>query len=380
MSGGPLDILPVNDRTDLDAFIRLPWTIYQDDPSWIPPLVFERKEHLDPAKNPYFQHAEVGLWLARRNGRPVGRISAQIDRAYLERYDDATGHFGMLEAENDGAVFSGLFAAATEWLRARGMTRAVGPFNLSINEESGLLIDGFDTPPSIMMGHAKPYYAPRVEAMGFAKVKNLLCYHYTIDDPIPAQVGRFVARAMGDQGLVVRHVKLADLSNELARILDIFNDAWSQNWGFVPMSDAEISHMAKALRPILRPQSAVIAELNGAPVAMAVSLPNINEAIADLNGRMLPFGWLKLLWRIKVKTPKSLRIPLMGVRRAYQGTPLGAGLAFTVIKTLRDAQEGLGVETGELSWILDDNLAMQRMIEQLGARVYKTYRIYERAL
>lgn len=375
-----LVISPVSGKADLDRFIRLPWALYRDDPCWVPPLIFERREHLDPKKNPFFDHAEIGLWLAWRGGRPVGRISAQIDQAYLERYNDATGHFGLLEAVNDDEVFAGLLNCAGDWLRARGMARVVGPFSLSINEESGLLVDGFETPPSIMMGHVHPYYGARVEAQGFTKVKDLVCYRYSLEGPVPAIVEKFVTKASRDKRLTVRPVSLRNFHTDLTKILDIFNDAWSQNWGYVPMSDAEIGHMAKALKPIIRPEAAVIAELDGVPVAMAVSLPNINEAIADLDGKMLPFGWLKLLWRIKVKTPKSARMALMGVRREFHGSPLGAALAFSVLSTIRDGQRRLGVKGGELSWILEDNMAMRRMVEQFGAEPYKTYRIYERAL
>jgi GNAT superfamily N-acetyltransferase len=380
LSKDTLEILPVESKADLKRFIEFPWQIYRDDPVWISPLRMERREHLNPKKNPFFDHAEVQLFLARRSGEIVGRISAQIDALYLDRYNDATGHFGMLEAIDDPDVFGALIATAEAWLAARGMTRAVGPFNLSVNEESGLLVDGFDTPPAILMGHARGYYGERVEACGYAKIRDLVCYRYTKAMTMPPKVEAFVARAAPVEGLVVRHVNLRNFLEELTRILDVFNDAWTENWGYVPMSDSEIRHMAKSLKPIIRRETAVIAEIDGRPVAMAVTLPNVNEAIADLNGRLFPVGWLKLLWRLKVRHPKSVRMPLMGVRREFHGRPLGALLAFAVIKANRDGQESLGVEWSELSWILEDNTPMRNMIEQLGAEVYKTYRLYERAL
>lgn len=376
----PLTITPVEGRADREAFIRLPWAIYRDDPVWTPPLLMERREHIDPRKNPFFDQAETRFWLARRGDRTVGRISAQVNHAHLKRYDDATGHFGMLEAEDDGETFAALLATAQDWLVGHGMKRVVGPFSLSINEESGLLVEGFDTPAMILMGHSRPYYAGHLEALGYAKVKDLICYFLNPQDPIPDDVTKFSQRALRTENVVVRHIEMRRFSEELGSLLDIFNDAWADNWGFLPMSDAEITHMAKALKPILRSTSAVIAEIDGEAVAMAVTLPNINEAVADLDGRLMPFGWAKLLWRIKVRTTKSIRLPLMGVRRRFHGSPQGAALAFTVITATWEAQRALGVVASELSWILDDNKGMRRIIERVGSKVYKTYRLYERAL
>jgi hypothetical protein len=363
-----------------DAFVRLPWAIYRDDPAWIPPLLLERREHLDPRKNPFFETAATRFWLALRDGRPVGRISAQVNRAYLARHGDATGHFGMLEAEDDPAVFRALLGAAEDWLKGQGMRRALGPFNLSINEECGLLVEGFEYPPSMLMGHAKPYYAARLEALGYRKAKDLICYRYDAASEMPPAVAHLLGKTARAERLKVRALDFSRYEADLATIMEIFNDAWADNWGFVPMSQAELRHMAKALKPIVRPQSIAIAELDGRPVAMAIGLPNVNEAIADLDGRLLPFGWMKLLWRLKVKTPKTARVPLMGVRKAYHGSLLGAALAIAVIERIWQGQTAMGVVGGELSWILEDNLAMRRMIEQFGGVAYKTYRIYERGL
>ncbi|GAB4358157.1 MAG: hypothetical protein Kow00114_10200 [Kiloniellaceae bacterium] len=377
---GALTLKPVETRADREAFIRLPWALYRDDPAWIPPLLMERREHLDPRRNPFFEHAEARFWLALRDGRPVGRISAQVNRAHLARYDDATGHFGMLEAEDDPEVFEALLKTAEDWLRQKGLRRVMGPFNLSINEESGLLVEGFQHPPSMLMGHARPYYARRLEALGYAKAKDLICYWYDARNEPPATVTFMLRKTARSQQMTVRALDMRRYEQDLAVIIDIFNDAWSDNWGFVPMSQSELKHMAKALRPIVKPETIAIAELRGAPVAMAIGLPNINEAIADLNGRLLPFGWAKLLWRLKVKTPKTARVPLMGVRKTYQNSMLGAALAIGVIDAMRRAQVAGGAEGGELSWILEDNVAMRRMIEQMGGVAYKTYRVYQRGL
>lgn len=379
-SGGALTLKAVTSRADRETFIRLPWALYRDDPAWIPPLLMERREHLDPRKNPFFEHAEARFWLALRDGHPVGRISAQVNRAHLARYGDATGHFGMLEAEDDPAVFEALVRVAEDWLRQQGMRRVMGPFNLSINEESGLLVEGFEHPPSMLMGHARPYYAQRLEALGYAKAKDLICYWYDAKVEPPASVAFMLKKAARSAQMTVRPLDMRRYEEDLAVIIDIFNDAWSDNWGFVPMSESELKHMAKALKPIVRPETITIAELRGTPVAMAIGLPNINEAIADLNGRLLPFGWAKLLWRLKVKTPKTARVPLMGVRKAYHTSMLGAALAIGVIDAMRRAQVAGGAEGGELSWILEDNRAMRRMIEQMGGVAYKTYRVYQRGL
>lgn len=380
LPGGPLTVEPVARPAADNAFLRLPWAIYRDDPAWVPPLLLERREHLDPRKNPFFEAAEARFWLARRGGRPVGRISAQVNHAYLARHHDATGHFGMLEAEDDAEVFQALFATAEDWLRGQGMRRAVGPFNLSINEDCGLLVEGFQHSPSMLMGHARPYYGTQVEALGYRKVKDLICYHYDTSVGLPASATHILGKMAKSKSLKVRSLDMRRYHEDLAVIMEIFNDAWSDNWGFVPMSPSELRHMAKALKPIVRPESVAIAELDGVPAAMAIGLPNVNEAIADLDGRLLPFGWAKLLWRLKVKSPKSARMPLMGVRKAHHGSMMGAALAISVIEHVRLGQKALGVEDGELSWILEDNLPMRRMIEQFGGVAYKTFRMYERDL
>ncbi|MDA0652777.1 MAG: N-acetyltransferase [Proteobacteria bacterium] len=360
--------------------MRVPWAIYREDTHWVPPLLAERRDHLNPRKNPFFDDAEAKFWLARRGKEPVGRISAQVNHAHLKRHGDATGHFGFLEAEDNAETFQALLSTAEGWLREKGMRRATGPFSLSINDESGLLIDGFDTPPSVMMGHARPYYGDRVEEAGYKKAKDLICYRYMTDQDNSPRVATFLKRAKKIEGLVIRRLDMSRYQAELENIIDIFNDAWSDNWGFVPLSNAEVRHMGKMLRLLVRPQNFAIAEIGGEPVAMAFCLPNLNESIADLDGRLLPIGWAKLLWRVRVKTPKTSRMPLMGVRKKYQGGMTGAVLAYAVIDAVRKVQKPTGVKMAELSWILEDNLPARHVIEQFGGVAYKTYRIYERAL
>ena len=376
----PLRIQPVEDRRTLKQFLKMPARLYAGDPNWVQPLMFERLEHLNPKKNPYFEHAEVGYWLAFRGERPVGRISAQIDRLHLERYDDATGHFGFLEAEDDTEVFAALFEAAETWLRARGMRRATGPFTLSINDETGLLIEGFEAPPYLMMGHAPRYCAIRVEERGYRKARDLVAYAFDVAAPPPPRARRLLERLSKGGGLSFRPIEMRRFDQELQTIVDIFNDAWSDNWSFVPMTPAEVRHMGKNLKPIVRAEYAWIGEADGEPAAMTVTLPNLNEAIADLGGRLLPLGWAKLLWRLKVRGTRTARMPLMGVRKKYQGTQRGAALALGVIEAVRGWHADHGAKEAELSWVLEDNRPTHDIIEMVGGRAYKTYRVYEKIL
>ena len=369
----------VEDRPALKRFLLLPAALHAGDPNWVQPLMFERLEHLNPKKNPWFDHAEVGYWLAFRGERPVGRISAQLNHLHLERYNDATGHFGFLDAEDDAEVFKALFGAAEDWLKARGMRRVTGPFSLSINDESGLLVEGFETPPYMMMGHAPRYYGPRVEEQGYRTAKNLIAYSYQLTAPSP-RAKRMLDRLGQDASLSFRPIVMRRFDDELRLIVDIFNDAWSDNWSFVPLTPAEVGYMGKNLKPILRPEYAWIGEVEGRPESMAVTLPNINEAIADLGGRLLPFGWAKLLWRLKVRGTRSARMVLMGVRKRYHGTPRGAALALGVTEAVRSWNARHGATEGELSWVLEDNRPTRDMIELLGGRPYKTYRVYEKSL
>jgi hypothetical protein len=372
-----LQVVKVEGKSDLNEFIRLPWSLYKDDPNWIPPLVLERRMQLSP-KSPYFEHAKFCSWITYRNGKPVGRISAQIDRLHIDRYQDATGFFGMLEAEDDSLTFRTLLGTAESWLHNQGMQRISGPFNLSINQELGLLVDGFDTPPSLMMGHARPYYAGRIEEDGYQKEKDLLAYILNSDFKMPAVAKRIAART--NDRIHIRRLQKSNFINELEIIRDIFNDAWSQNWGFIPWTEAEFEHLGKDLKMLADEELVKIAEVDGKPAAFMVVLPNINEVIRDLNGRLLPFGWLKMLWRLKVNYPKSARIPLMGVRSQYHNSLMGAALTFGIFADVHQPGLKRGIKEVELSWILEDNMRIRNIIESISGRVYKTYRIYSKKL
>ncbi len=373
---GAVEVVAVNSPAEMDRFIRLPFTLYASDPNWVPPLLLEREEALSPKKNPYFQHAEAKFWLARRDGRDVGRISAQIDRLVK---DPEVGHFGMIAAEDRPEVFAALFAAAEGWLRERGKKRVLGPFNLSINEESGLLVDGFDTPPMMLMPHDLPYVAARVEARGYAKAKDLIAYIQNTDEGLlPAAPRRFADKRM-PKNMTLRTLDVKRYREEFDTVTAIFNDAWSRNWGFLPFTEAEIAHMAKSMKPLVRPEYVVIVEVDRRPIGFGIALPNLNELIADFDGRLLPFNWLKLLLRLK-RGPKTARVPLMGVRRSYSGGLVGGVVPILIIEALRKAMHRNGVRDVEMSWILENNRPMRHMIESLGGRPYKTYRVYEKRL
>lgn len=375
-----LHVTEVRNRRAIVRFLEMPRALYADDPNWVAPLLFERLNHLNPRKNPFFDHAEAAFWIAWKDGRAVGRISAQVNQMHLDQHGDGTGHFGFLEAEDDPEIFALLLDTAEAWLRERGLTRVLGPYSLSINDESGLLVDGFDTPPSLMMGHGRPYYDRQMDARGYVKAKDLIAYDYDLTTEPPETLRAFIRKAQGENELTFRPMNMARYDEELAMIVDIFNDAWADNWGFLPFAEPEMRYLAKNLKPLVKAEYVSIAEISGEPAAMAVSLPNINAAIADLDGRLLPFGWAKLLWRIKVRGVDSARLPLMGVRRRFQGTPLSTALMLGVIDSLRVYHRDHGTKRAELSWILEDNRPVRKLIEMFGGRPYKTYRLYAKDL
>lgn len=372
-----LRIAPVADRRSLEQFIRTPWQFYYCDPFWVPPLLMERRDHLNERKNPYFRHAQWQAWTAWRGDRPVGRISAQLDRLHLERYDDATGFFGMLEAEDRRETFEALLSTAEEWLAARGMQRVRGPMNLSVNQETGLLVEGFDTPPPFMLGHARAYYAGHVEALGYAKANDLLAYRLRLDFELPAAVKRLLARMPQVRTRPVRRKAFAE---DLEIMRDIFNDAWAENWSFVPFTREEFQHLGSELKPLVPRDFIRIAELDGEPAAMMITLPDLNDLIRDLNGRLVPFGWAKLAWRLLARRPRAARVPLMGVRQRYQRTRVGTALAFLMIDECRRPTTARGIWDSDLSWILEDNRGMRDMLEAVGARAYKRFRVYDKSL
>ena len=371
---GRIEIVPVERPSEFRRFVRLPDLLSRDDPAYVPPLHDEQRKLLSPRHNTYFAEAEMRCWLARRNGRDVGRISAQWDRRLgLE------GHFGMLAAEDDPDIIAALFDTTERWHRERGLTRVLGPFSLSANDALGVLVDGFDTPPMLLMGHDPRHLGAHVEAQGYVKAKDVIAYRYDPASSLPSGPRRMIEKPL-PAGLVIRPLDLKRYADEVRTVSELFNDAWSGNWGFVPLSEAETDQMAKQLRLLLNRKLIWFAEFNGTPIGFVVCLPNLNEAIRDLGGRLLPFGWAKLLWRLKVSPVRSARIPLMGVRRSFREGLLGTLVPFLLIDAVRREGRALGLRSTELSWILEDNGPMRRMIEAVGGVAYKTYRIYEKGL
>ncbi len=368
-------IVPVRTKAELKRFIRLPARLYAQDPNFIPALEMERLDALQAGRNPWFEHAEAQFFLAARNGRDVGRVSAQIDRLVK---DPAIGHFGLIAAEDDPAIFAALLGAAESWLRERGRSQVLGPFNLSINEETGLLISGFDTPPMIFMAHDPPYAAARIEALGYGKAKDVIAYLFDMAAGFPPRI-RKVAERFGATGVTLRQIDMSRFETEFTMVMEIFNDAWSQNWSFVPFTDAELKHMAKGLKPLLDPRLTAVVEHGGRAVGFGIMLPNLNEAIRDFDSRLLPFNWLKLLLRLKKGTSTG-RVPLMGVRRSFSAGLAGGLVPFLIIDSLYKGAAQKGIKSVELSWILEDNRPMRHIIEELGGVAYKTYRVFEKTL
>ncbi|SEL44865.1 hypothetical protein SAMN05216382_2075 [Sphingomonas palmae] len=380
-----LRITPVTSKRDRKAFVDLPFRLYRDDRNWVPPLKGEALGLITPEKNGWYSHADVQLFLARRGDRVVGRISAHIDTLALtmpaaQGFGPGVGQWGLMDAE-DEAVFTALLAAAEDWLRAKGMTRALGPISQSIWEEPGLLVEGYDHPPTIMMGHAKPDYRGWIERAGYSPVKQLITYDLDITQEFPKLVKRIIKSGEANPSIVIREVDKRKFEQEAAIILDILNDAWSDNWGFVPLTPPEIKDVGVKLKPIVFNDLIRIAELDGKPVAFMITLPDLNEAIKPLNGSLLPFGWAKLLLWLRKPKVRTMRVPLMGVRKELQSSRLASQLAFMMIEAIRKASvEHYGASRGEIGWVLDDNQGMNSIATAIESKVNKVYQVYERAL
>jgi GNAT superfamily N-acetyltransferase len=378
---GEVRVVPVDSNARLAMFLDLPRQIYTEDPNWVPPFSLELKERLNPRKNPYFQHAEMRMWLAFRGHTPVGRISAQVDKLVDKHHHAAIGHIGFFEVENNVLASQALFNAAEEWLRKMGRTAVLGPYNPTINEEPGVLVSGYDAPPMMLMGHSPSYYAGLFEEAGYTKAKDLYAFHLDIRNEIlPPTVKRMCERMMKAGKFTLRRVSMRRYREDLNVILTIFNDAWSDNWGYLPMTDAELKHTADSLKLLIREEYTYIAEAEGRPIGMMVTLPNLNEIVQRIDGKLWPFGIFRLLWWLKTKKETTVRVPLMGVLKEFQNTPLGGAVAMAMIEQIRQNGVANGVSHAELSWILEDNPRMIGILEQIGSRNYKTYRIYGKSL
>ena len=375
-----LTIRAVEDAADRKAFVDLAFRLNRSDPNWIPPLKTEVHGLLDPRSNPWFEHAEARLFLAERNGKPVGRISAQVDRLVLEHMGAGLGQWGMFEAEDEEAA-AALLHRAESWLRGRDMTRSMGPFSLSIWDEPGLLVKGFDHPPTVMMGHNSPRYEAWVEKAGYKGVKDLFTYDLDVTNDFPPIVQRIVAMGEKNPKIRIRTVDKKKFDEEAALLLGILNDAWSDNWGYIPLTPSEIAYAGKKLKPIVFEDLIRVAEVDGEPVAFMMTLPDLNQLTRDLEGKLFPFGWAKLLWRLNRARFGGGRVPLMGVVKRLHGTRLASQLAFMMIEYIRRAGTGhYGMTRGEIGWILEDNGPMISIAEAIESKVNRVYRIYEKPL
>jgi len=359
------------DGAGLRRFLRVPHTIYRGDPLWVAPLGGEVRKVLSPG-NPFFEHAEAQLFVACRAGRDVGRIAAIIDHRHNELRGERTASFGFFESENDRATARELFAAVDGWAARRGMRLLRGPMNPSMDEDCGLLIEGFDSSPFFMTTHNPPYYVDLFEAQGLRKARDLWAYHL---EPTQGHVARLapladrVLRRM--PGLVVRPIRKRDFNGEVARMKEIYNASWKDNWGFVPLTDAEFNFKAERLASLIVEELALMAERAGEPIGFMLSLPDYNQALRPLNGRLWPLGWLR--FRRGVRAIRSGRVMLLGVKREYRARGIET---LMLLRSFRWALER-GFTNLELSWVLEDNRPMQRYLDVLGAWVYKRYRLYE---
>lgn len=378
-------IEPVITKAQKKAFIALAYQINADDPHWVPPLKTEMRALLDPKKNPFFDHATVQLLLAREGGKLVGRISAHIDHLALEQpleqgMGPGTGNWGLLEADSEAAATT-LIGAAEDWLKDKGMRRVLAPLSLSVWDEPGLLTKGHDHPPTIMMGHNKADYQGWIENAGYKTAKHLYTYRLTVQDGFTPLIARIVKSGQRNSKINIRPVDKKNFDRDAKIIMDILNDAWSQNWGFVPLTDREIDHVGKKLKAIVHEQLIMIAEFEDKPVAFMMTLPNINEAIQNMGGNLLPFNWAKLLWWLRNPKSQTMRVPLMGVRKDLQNSRLTSQLAFMMIEQIRiNATRDFGTEAAEMGWILEDNQGMVSVAEAIDADINKVYTLYDKAI
>jgi len=372
-----VEIRHVATRRDLNTFVHLPWAIYRNHPLWVPPLKFDVRNRLDRAKNPFFEHAEAEYWLAFRDGDPVGRITAHYDRNFNRFQHNEWGMFGWFEARDDPLVVGALLDAAEEWLRDRKRDRMVGPLSFSTNDQdAGLLVDGFDREPLILNQWTQPYYPALLEGAGLTKAMDLYMWELWVDDraSVHPAIVRMAEEVKTKHGIDVRGMRKRDLRSEVDRFLEVYNEAWERNWGFVPLTDEEVRHYAKELKPILDENWAFIAEKDGETVGAALTLPDYNQVLKHLNGRLLPIGWAKALyWRRKIN---RVRVFALGVKAKHQHTGVAAKLYTEHFDSAaRTPQKG-----GEMGWILETNRSMNRAMEGMGGKIVSTYRLFEKEL
>jgi hypothetical protein len=374
-----LDIRQTPMGGDLRDFLDVVDVIYRDDPRYIRPLDMDLKERLNPKKNPFFAHADGVIFTAHRDGKCVGRITAQIDREHLARYKDDVGFFGFFDTIDDPEVAKQLLDRAEAWLRERGMKNVRGPLSLSMNEEIGCLVEGFDAPPVLLNPHHRPYQGGLIEQAGFTKAKDVFGWRYEVGDP-SARVKKAHEEIKAMPEVSVRRLSRKTMDEDVATTLEIFNDAWSENWGYVPSTRAEADKMAADLKLFLVPEITALVTIDGEPAAVALALPNVNELIPDLNGKLFPLGLPKLLYRLKVQGARSGRLLILGIKKKFRFQRKYAGLSLFLYAEMNEGGRRCGMTWGELGWTLEDNAAVNAGIRMMGAKKYKTYRLYQKAL
>jgi GNAT superfamily N-acetyltransferase len=373
---GSLEVRPVQGRRELTQFIKLPFRLHRGTP-WVPPLVYERRQFLNRAKNPYFEHADAQYFLAWRDGQPVGRITAQVDRRWDEYQGGSDGQFGFIEAEDDPEVFQALLGAAEYWVRDRGRHRLLGPMDFTTNDECGLLIEGYERHPMILEPWHPPYYRDRLEALGYGKTMDLLMWWLELGglkqgDRFHDAIHAVAEKVESEHGITVRNMRRRDLEAEIGRFMEVYNSAWEKNWGFVPLTEREVRHYAKHVKPFLDDNWAYIAEKDGETVGAALTLPDYNQALIHMRGRILPFGWAKFLWHRR--RIDRVRVFALGVKPEWQHT----GIAARFYQCHFDAAEVTPQKSGEMGWILETNKNMNSAMEAMGGKVVRRFRLYER--
>jgi GNAT superfamily N-acetyltransferase len=380
VTAGTLTIRPVRSRRERKRFVKVPFRLHRDRPQWVAPLIFERMQFLDPKKNPWFDHAEAELFVAERDGEPVGRISAHVDHRWDEYQGGSDAMFGFFESTEDPEVARALFDTAGEWAAGKGRQRILGPLDFSTNDEIGILIDGFERRPMILEPWHPPFYRELIEAEGFVKTMDVLMWELQFGDlkegeRFDPSIHAAAQKALHDEGITIRNMRRREMAAEVRRFMDVYNEAWGDNWGFVPITDAEVEFQAKNLKQVLDEEWTFMAEKEGEVVGAALTLPDINQVTAKLNGRLLPFGWARFL--AGKRKIDQLRVFALGVKHDYRKTGVAAGL---YLKHLENAARPGMIEGGEMGWILETNKPMNRAMEGMGGKIVKRYRLFERTL
>ena len=375
-----ISIKAIGNGASVDDWLSVPRTVFAADPHWIAPLDLLEKQRISKKHAPFFTFGEAEFFVAFRNGRPVGRISAQVNRLHLETHRDNTGHFGFFDCIDDFALAESLADAAAAWLKDKGLSRMMGPYNLSINEELGCLVSGFDTPPAMLMPHGTPWAGPLLERAGFAKEIDLFAFR-TKPRQLPPRIEHLAARAQKFHGVSLRHFDMRRYRAEIELLVDIYNDAWRDSWGFVPFTSAEINALATELKPFFRNEYGRFLQIDGKEVGFAVALPDLTGIAAKFHGHLFPFNWIRLIWSLKMERWRSARIPLLGVRRAWRTTPRGSALVVLLVRDLvLQAASRYDLDWAEYSWVRENDAKMISLGDAIAGPPVKTYRIYQRSI